>query len=186
MRRIPIISLKLLLIITSLLTSCDTKDAALKKALKEDALTRGEKYELLNYRLLESVLISTIEDSISSTKSLITTKEWRLEADSTRLISLYSQKKDCQRQKSTTIPSLVGTWNMLIHDYDKMINEAETDIENAKILIKESHDKISHFKEMLLHAEDPIAYYVYYHSYRLDGKVCEDEIFVSTKNVIIK
>lgn len=181
-----ILFLFILLIVPGLFISCNTKNASLKKALKADALTRGEKYELLDYRLVESVLISTIEDSISSTRSLIATKEWRIAADSTRLISLYSQRRDCQRKKASTIPSLVGTWNSLIRDYDKMIKEAETDIESAKILIKNSYERISHFEEILTHAEDPIAYYVYYHSYRLEGKVCEDEVLLTTKNEIIK
>lgn len=91
------------LIVPGFFISCDTKDFALKKALKEDSLTHGEKYELLDYRLIESVLISAIEDSISSTRAVISTKKWRIEADSTRLLSLYSERKDCQRKKANTI-----------------------------------------------------------------------------------
>lgn len=166
--------------------SCDTKDSAIKKVLEEEALAHGEKYELLDYRLIESVLISTIEDSISSTRLLVSTKERRIDADSTRLISLYSQRRDCQRKKASTIPYLVSTWDSLIRDYDKMIKDAETDIENAKAHINNSREKIRYFEEILTYAEEPIAYYVYYHSYRLDGKVCEDEVFLTTKNEIIK
>lgn len=184
MKKLSLISL--LLLILGLISSCDTKDAPLKKALKADALTRGEKYELLDYRFVESVLISTIEDSISSVRSLISINERRIETDSTRLISLYSERRDCQSLKASTIPLLAGRWNSLIRDYDKMIIKAETNIESAKIIIKNSREKISHFEEILTHAEDPIAYYLYYHSYRLDGKVCEDEVLLTPQNEIIK
>ena len=53
MKKLSLISL--LLLILGLISSCDTKDAPLKKALKADALTRGEKYELLDYRFVESM-----------------------------------------------------------------------------------------------------------------------------------
>jgi peptidoglycan hydrolase CwlO-like protein len=184
MRKLYIFSVILSLAV--LFSSCETKDADVKKALKEDALSRGDKYELLNYKLIESVLISAVEDSISSTRAMISSKEWRLSADSARLKKLYLERSNCQREKATTIPSLVSTWNSLISDYDKMIIEAEKDIENAKNYIEASNEKIQHYNEILSNAEDPIAYYVYYHNYKLDGKVCEDEVLLSTKNIIIK
>ncbi len=46
--------------------SCNTEDRNIKKALKEHALLDGTKYKLTEYRVIETILKTNIEDSIQS------------------------------------------------------------------------------------------------------------------------
>ena len=53
-----------ILFISYCFVSCNTEDRKIKKALKEYALKNGSKYKLTEYRIIETIMKSNLEDSI--------------------------------------------------------------------------------------------------------------------------
>lgn len=165
--------------------SCDTEDRNIKKALKEHALLDGTKYKLTEYRVIETILRTNIEDSIQSGNISVQVKKEMMKRDSLMLNKYIGEREQCKTQKSNTLRYLKSIYDRLIKDWQEMIDEQEEKLANKQREVDKVKDKIKNWESLIENADDPIIYYVIKHQYILDEKHIEREILLTTKYEII-
>src|SRR5690606_9672591 len=112
----------LILLVSFCLTSCNTEERKIKKALKEYALKNGTNYKLKDYLITETILKTNLEDSIKSRETSINAQKQLMKMDSSLLKKYVAEKKKNEIQKKHTRSYLVSTYNNLIRDWQKMID----------------------------------------------------------------
>lgn len=175
-----------ILFISYCFVSCNTEDRKIKKALKEYALKNGSKYKLTEYRIIETIMKSNLEDSIKKYEVAIEVEKEMMTMDSLMLNKYIAEREQCKKQQRSTVWHLSSSYNSIINDWQRMIDEQEEKL-------KEKQKNISNFKvdvnfwKLLVHkAETPIVFYIIKHNFVLDEKHIESNVFLTTEYEVIK
>ena len=175
-----------ILFISYCFVSCNTEDRKIKKALKEYALKNGSKYKLTEYRIIETIMKSNLEDSIKKYEVAIEVEKEMMTMDSLMLNKYIAEREQCKKHQSSTVWHLSSSYNSIINDWQRMIDEQEEKL-------KEKQKNISNFKvdvnfwKLLVHkAETPIVFYIIKHNFVLDEKHIESNVFLTTEYEVIK
>jgi len=176
-----LLKVALIVFISYAMVSCNTEDRKIKKALKESAINKGAKYELSEYRVVETILKSNLEDTISSRKISIMVQEELMEMDSIMLNSYIVKRDECKNQKQNTLSYLASSYNSLIRDYQKWIDEQEEKLNEKQTVIDSIRDNIQELESLILAAKTPLVYYVIWHQYNLDNKYIEEKVFLNAE-----
>lgn len=171
----------LILIISFSLTSCNTEERKIKKALKEYALKNGSNYKLKDYRISETITKSNLNDSIKNRETSIQVEKQMMKLDSTLLNKYIAEKEKCEIQKRNTLSYLASTYNSLIRDWQKMIDEQNEKLNLKQEKIDALREEISGLESMIQNAKEPIIYLVIQHRYILDEKHLENNVFLTTE-----
>ena len=167
------------------IVSCNTEDRKIKKALKECALKDGSKYKLTEYRIIETILKSNLEDSIKSSEVSIEVEKEMMKMDSLMLNKYVAEREQCKIQQQNTLWHLSSSYNSIIKDWQKMIDEQEEELKEKEEKIDKIKENIKVWKSRIHKAETPIIYYVIKHQYILDEKHIEKNVLLTTEYEIL-
>jgi hypothetical protein len=170
-----------LLLIFCGLASCDSEDRNIKKALKENALENGTKYKLTNYKIVETILRTNIEDSIKSGNVSIQVQKEMMKMDSVMLNKYIGEREQCKTQKRNTVWHLASTYDNLIEDWQEMIDEQEEKLKLKREEIDKIEEKNRTWKSLIENIDSPVIYYVIKHQYVLDEKHIEEKVLLTTE-----
>jgi len=165
--------------------SCNTEDRNIKKALKENALADGTKYKLTEYRIVESILKTNLEDSIKSSNVSIQVKKEMMKMDSLMLNKYIGEREQCKTQKQNTLWHLASTYDSLIEDWQEMIDEQEEKLKEKQEEIDKIKDNIKSWESLIVNTDSPVIYYVIKHQYILDEKHIEKNVLLTTEFEIL-
>jgi hypothetical protein len=161
--------------------SCNTEDRRIKKALKEYALKEGAKYKLDRYQISETILKSNLEDSIRKSEISIEVQKQMMGTDSLLLENYIAQREQCKKQQRNTSYFLASSYNSIIRDWQKMIDEQEKKLSERQAKIDDINAVIEKWQSLISEAKTPIVYYVIKSFYTLDGKYCEKTVLLTTE-----
>nr|WP_319998891.1 hypothetical protein [uncultured Draconibacterium sp.] len=181
MKRIHLL-LKVVIVLTLFhgLVSCNSEDRQIKKALKENALADGTKYKLTEYRIIETILKTNLEDSIKSENVSIRVQKEMIKMDSLLLNKYIGEREQCKIQKQNTLWHLASTYDGLIKDWQKMIDEQEEKLKDKQEEIDKIKDKVKSWESLIQNTDSPIIYYVIKHQYTLDGKHIDRKVLLTS------
>ncbi|MCE5179770.1 MAG: hypothetical protein LLF81_11595 [Porphyromonadaceae bacterium] len=181
MKRIHLL-LKVLIVLALFhgLVSCNSEDRKIKKALKENALTDGTKYKLTEYRIIETILKTNLEDSITSGNISIRTQKEMMKMDSLMLKKYIGEREQCIIQKQNTLRYLASTYDGLIEDWQEMIDEQEEKLNEKQEEIDKIKDKVKSWESLIQNSYSPVIYYIIKHQYVLDEKHIERKVLLTT------
>lgn len=174
-----------LLLIFCGLVSCDSEDRNIKKALKENALENGTKYKLTEYKIVETILRTNIEDSIKNGNVSIQVQKEMMKMDSTMLNKYIGEREQCKSQKRNTVWHLASTYDSLIEDWQEMIDEQEEKLKLKREEIAKIEAKNRIWKSLIENTDSPVIYYVIKHQYVLDEKHIEENVLLTTEFEIL-
>ena len=185
MKTSPLIIIAFLSVV--FLFGCSTKDMKIKKALKESIPTDlTEKYEFKSYHIITTLLKNNVEDSISYYEKKRNSLERNVQAQSS-LIGLYETNiADCIREQKQTLSWLRSSYDKLILDYQKMIQEAKTKIQIDSIEMVNYDEKMSLYSEHLTQTSTPIIFYVVQHDYTLGGLNKREIVMLDSNYNLVK
>ena len=129
-----------ILFISYCFVSCNTEDRKIKKALKEYALKNGSKYKLTEYRIIETIMKSNLEDSIKKYEVAIEVEKEMMTMDSLMLNKYIAEREQCKKQQRSTVWHLSSSYNSIINDWQRMIDEQEEKLKE-KLLIRKKMKK---------------------------------------------
>jgi hypothetical protein len=186
MKRIYLV-LKVVFVLTLMngIISCNSEDRQIKKALKENALENGTKYKLTEYRIVETILKSNLEDSIKSNNVSIQVQKEMMKMDSVMLNKYIGNREQCKTQKQNTVWHLKSDYDRLIDDWQEMIDEQEEKLKDRQTEIIRIEDKINNWESLIVNTDSPVIYYVIKHQYILDEKHIEKNIILTTEFEIL-
>lgn len=167
------------------LVSCNSEDRKIKKVLKEYALEEGTKYKLSEYKIIETILKSNLEDSIVDGKISIEVDKTIMKSDSFLLRTYINQKEQCKTQQRNTLYYLKSSYDNIIDDWQGMIDEKEEDLNKTQDKLNGVNKKIENWESLIKNAETPIIYYVIKYKYILDGRYLEKKVLLTTKHKIL-
>jgi hypothetical protein len=176
-----LLSVAFLLLIFCGLASCDSEDRNIKKALKENALENGTKYKLTEYKIVETILRTNLEDSIKSGNVSIQVQKEMMKMDSVMLNKYIGEREQCKIQKQNTVWHLASTYDNLIEDWQEMIDEQEEKLKLKLEEIDRVKNKISIWESLIENTDSPVIYYVIKHQYVLDEKHIEENVLLTTE-----
>jgi len=181
------ILLKVVIVLTIFhgLVSCNSEDRKIKKALKENSLTDGTKYKLTEYRIVETILKTNLEDSIKSCNVSIQVQKEMMKMDSLMINKYIGEREQCKKQKQNTVWHLASTYASLIEDWQDMIDEQEEKLKEKQEEIDKINDNIKSWESLILNTDSPIIYYVIRHQYILDEKHIEKIVLLTTEFEIL-
>lgn len=169
------------LLISFGLFSCNTGDRKIKKALKECALKEGTKYKLTEYKIVETILKSNLEDSIKSSEVSIKVEKEMMKLDSLMLNKYIAERDQCKMQQKNTLWHLSSSYDSIIEDWQKMIDEQEEKLKEKQEKIDKIKEGIKGWESLILKAETPVIYYIIKHQYILDGKHIGKKVLLTTE-----
>lgn len=175
-----------LLLLFLLFLSCSGNIGKMKKTLKENLKLECPQYELVDFRVVDTVLQGVIEDSISMLKIENDSKRNTLKTDSLILLKFQKNQDECQQSMRTTIPYLRSSWRSLISDYERLISEKEDDIHFKLDIINRNQLKINEMDSLIAMVTDSVAYYLVEHIYNCGGSEIEENVFFNDKLEIYK
>jgi len=176
-----IVKVVILLSVFFSVVSCNTEDSRIKKALKEYALKEGVKYKFDRYQISETILKSNLEDSIRKSKISIEVQRQMMSGDSILLNNYIVQREQCKKQQRNTSYFLASSYNSIIRDWQKMIDEQEEKLSKRQEKIDNINVGIEKWQSLISEAKTPIVYYVIKSFYTLDGKYCEKTVLLTTE-----
>lgn len=176
MRKLFYVSLLLLA-----LSSCNTEDVKIRRSLKEIATSESsQKYKLLDYQIVETILQDNLQDSISNYEVDKQVKHTLLQRDSVLLSQYIDNKNDCIRQKNQA-PYYIGSmYNSLIRDWEDMITKQQVAINLKLSEIDSLSSKIDYWEELITASTSPIVYYQIKHRYTVGGAHKEEIVLLNT------
>ncbi|MDR1700742.1 MAG: hypothetical protein LBR68_06080 [Lachnoclostridium sp.] len=176
MRKLFYVSLLLLV-----LSSCNTEDAKIRRSLKE--IVAGEssqKYKLLDYQIVETILKNNLQDSISNYEVDKQVKHTLLQRDSVLFSQYINKNNDCIRQKNQA-PYYIGSmYNSLIRDWEDMIVKQQDAINLKLSEIDSLSSKIDYWGDLIAASPSPIVYYQIKHRYTINGAHKEAIVLLTT------
>jgi len=161
--------------------SCNSEDRHIKRALKDYALENGTKYKLIEYRIVETILKSNIEDSIKSCKVSIQVQMHMMQMDSSLLKKYISEREHCKSLKQNTMRHLRSDYDILIDDWQEMIDEEVVKLNEKQSEINMLVEKINKWESLIENANSTVIYYVINHKYTLDEKHIEENILLTSE-----
>jgi hypothetical protein len=170
-----------LLLIFCVLASCDSEDRNIKKALKENALENGTKYKFTEYKIVETILRTNLDDSIKSGNVSIQVQKEIMKMDSAMLNKCIGEREQCKTQKQNTVWHLASTYDNLIEDWQEMIDEQEEKLKLKQEEIDKKEDKNRIWESLIENTDSPVIYYVIKHQYVLDEKHIEENVLLTTE-----
>jgi len=176
-----LLTVAFLLLIFCGLASCDFEDSNIKKALKEKALENGTKYKLTEYKIVETILRTNLEDSIKSGNVSIQVQKEMMKMDSVMLNKYIGEREQCKMQKQNTVWHLASTYDNLIEDWQEMIDEQEEKLKLKQEEINKVKNKIGIWESLIENTDSQIIYYVIKHQYVLDEKHIEENVLLTTE-----
>jgi hypothetical protein len=175
----------LIALISLCFVSCNSEDWKIKKALKEYTLNEGSKYKLTEYRIMETILKSNLEDSISGSEVSIEVNKEMMSLDSLLLNKYIAEKENCIISQRNAIYYLKSSYDDLIEGYQEWIDETEEKIKEKQDKIDSINENISEWESLINEADSPVIYYVIKHHYILDEKHKEEIVLLTTEYEVL-
>ncbi len=178
----------LLIAVTALsFVCCSSEDAKIKKALKLTIpADRVKEYKYKSHQIIETQLKSSIEDSISTYESSNRVVEMYLQNKFQRKNTYQENLDDCRRQQRNTLSWLRSSYNGLIRDWQRMLDDINVEIAGDSLKIKENNEKIAFFRHHLENTNSPIIFYKVRHEYQLSGAYRREDVVLDSNFNLIK
>lgn len=181
-----LLNVVLFLFISYCFVSCNAEDRKIKKTLKEYALKNGSKYKLTEYRIIETIMKSNLEDSIKKYEVAIEVEKEMMTMDSLMLNKYIAEREQCKKQQRNTVWHLSSSYNSIINDWQRMIDEQEDKLKEKQKNINNFKVDVNFWKLLVHKAETPIVFYIIKHNFVLDEKHIESNVFLTTEYEVIK
>ena len=111
------------------LTCCSSENTKIKKALKASIpAEKVKEYKYKSHQLIETQLKNSIEDSISTYESSNRVIERLLVNKYQRKDTYQENLDDCRRQQRNTLSWLSSSYNGLIRDWQRMLDDITEEI----------------------------------------------------------
>ena len=152
------------------LMGCSSETRRIKKALRETIpVELLSQYKLKSYSIIGTLLENNVKDSIIRYQRNKSILEQNIQ-DQKAFIRLYEKNiEDCRLERSRTLYWLRGSYDNLIDDYQRMIQDAEGKINNDSLLLIHNEERIAFYEKSLVQAQSPIIFYIIQHNYSIDG-----------------
>ena len=158
---------------------CSSEKAKIKKALKTTIpIEQVGEYKFKSYTITETLLKNNVEDSIASLNNRNMTKQMMIELQQQRRNGYIVSLEDCKRQKRNTLSWLRSSYDSIIRDWQRMIDETNQKIQQDSSVIIANNQKIAFFKDYLDKTKTPIVFYKVNHSYTLRGMIKNEDVML--------
>ena len=184
MKRFILILSSLLLVIGMI--SCSSESAKIKKALKSSIpIESVKKYKYKSHQIIETLLKSNVEDSISTYERLNKVAEMSINRKNLMRDSYLSNLDDCKREQRNTLYWLRSSYDGLIRDWQRMIDDVNEEIAEDSLRIKANNEKIAFFRQHLDNTTSPMICYVVRHNYQLAGAFHREDVTLDANYKLI-
>lgn len=177
---------KYVAIVVLLFAACTSENGKIKTALKSHFSTQQSvNYHYVDHSLVETILNINLLDSIADIKSQIDQVSMKIKPDSTYLLSIQDNIKDCKAKKAGTLYYLRHLYDDLIEDLREREEEIQDSI-SKNITSRDSLKERMKFYESYITSSDvSIVFYVVKHTYELNGTLKEDVILIDNNYNVI-
>lgn len=179
--------LPLVMILTALLSSCSSEKAKIKRALKSTIPVESVKgYNYKSHQIIETLLSDSVKDSILSYESSNLVKEMSIKRKLQTKKSYQESLDDCREKRQNTLYWLRGSYDGLIRDWQKMLDDVNEKIAKDSLEISHNNEKIAFFQQNLEKTESPIIFYKVRHEYQLNGTYHREDVMLDANYELIK
>lgn len=177
----------LLVLLSIIIAGCNSENSRIKKALKTSISTEQVKnYKYKSHQILETLLRNNVLDSISLYESRNHMAEISI-ARKQQMKQIYKEKlDDCLRQQHNTLYWLRSSYNSIIRDWQRMLDEAQVGIDEDSLTIVTISKRIEFFRQHLKETKSPIVFYKVRHEYLLNGAYRSEDVILDSNYQLIK
>ena len=93
---------------------------------------------------------------------------------------------DCRRKQMNTLYWLQSSYDILIGDWQRMLNDVNEEIVQDSLKIKSNNKKIAFLRQHLDNTNSPIIFYVVRHDYQLAGVYYQENVTLDANYQLIK
>lgn len=177
---------KYVVIFVLLFTACTSENGKIKTALKSHFTTQQSiGYHYVDHFLMETILNINLLDSIADIKSQIDNVSMKIRPDSTYLLSIQENIKDCKTKRANTLYYLRHLYDDLIDDLKEREKEILYSISKNKTSRDSLNGKVKFFESYITSPDVTVAFYVVKHTYELNGMLKEDVILIDNNYNVI-
>ena len=182
---------RLFLILSSMLLaiviiSCSSENHKIKKALKSSIPIESVKdYKYKSHQIIETLLKSSVEDSVSKYEHSNIVTEMSIKSKRQIRDSYQKNLDDCRRKQMKTLCGLQSSYDILIRDWQRMLNDVNEEIVQDSLKIKTNNKKITFLRQHLDNTNSPIIFYVVRHDYQLAGVYYQENVTLDANYQLI-
>ena len=174
-------------IVAIAMISCSSENVKIKKALKSSIPVESiRNYKYKSHQIIETLLKSNVEDSIATYESANRVTEMSIERKNQMRDSYQTNLDDCRRQQRNTLYWLRSSYDGLIRDWQRMLDDVNEEIAEDSLKIKANNEKIEFFRHHLENTDSPIIFYVVRHEYQLSGAYRREDVTLDANYQLIK
>ncbi len=170
-----------------IMIGCNSENAKIKRALKSSIpveLLNNYKYK--SHQIIETLLRSSVQDSLSSYEISNRLAETSIDRKNQMKDTYLENLEDCKRQKRNTLYWLRSSYDIIIRDWERMLNDVEEEIAEDSLKIAVNNDKISFFRHHLDITDSPIIFYKIRHEYQLSGAYRREDVTLDANYQLVK